>query len=302
MRGLVEQPAPPTRLAAFRLLSGGFALAYLLVRLPYWLDVLRLDPSRWGPVGVLAPLDGPPDPRLARVVLGATFCAGLAFVLGWRFRWSGPAFAVLLLVTLTFRNSWGHLFHTDNLLALHVLVVGFVPAADAWSLDARRAGRAGRPPDRAPAVRYGWPLRLAGLVTVLTYVVTGMAKVRYGGGEWFRGDTLLHQVAFDNARKVVLGDPAAVVADPLLAHPALFRPVGVLTVAVELGAPVALVSRRWAARWVTAAWLFHAGILAVMAIGFPYPLTLIAFAPLLACERPVEMLLRRRARRLRPPP
>lgn len=302
MRSLVDHPAPPTRLAAFRLLAGGFAVAYLLIRLPYWLDVIRLDRSRWDPVGILAPLDGPPAPALARLLLGATLAAGVAFVGGWRYRWSGPTFALLLLATLTLRNSWGHLFHTDQLLALHVLVLGFVPAADAWSLDARRAARAGRAADASPDARYGWPLRLAGLITVLTYVVTGVAKVRYGGGDWLRGDTLLHQVAFDNARTVVLGAPDAPVADAFLAHPALFRPMGALTVAIELGAPVALVSGRWATRWVAAAWVFHLGILALMAIGFPYPLTLVAFAPLLACERPIEALLRRRARRLRPPP
>ena len=58
----------------------------------------------------------------------------------------------------------------------------------------------------AEDVRYGFPLRLAVVLTVLTYVVTGVAKLRYAGGDWLAGDTLLHQIAFDNARKQVLGD------------------------------------------------------------------------------------------------
>ncbi len=293
MSALVEQVAPPTRLAAFRIWSGAFALGYLLVRLPYWLDVIELERGRWDPVGILAPLDGPPARALARALLTLTFVAGVAFVTGWRYRWSGPAFAVLLVGTLTFRNAWGHLFHTDQLLALHVLVLGLAPAADRWSLDARRAERAGTATPTEPEVRYGWPLRLAGIVTVLTYVVTGIAKLRYAGADWLGGDTLLHQVAFDNARKIVLGDPQAPLAGVFVAHPLLFRPMGLLTLVVELGAPVALLGRRWAAGWVTAAWTFHIGILALMAIGFPYPLTLVAFAPLLACERPLEWLRRR---------
>ena len=289
MTAWLEAPAPATRLAAFRILGGGFAVAYLLIRLPYWLDVIDLDDGRWHPLGLLAPLDGPPGRVVARGLLALTIAAGVAFVAGWRYRVTGPAFALLLLATLTYRNSWGHLFHTDQLLALHVLVLGFAPAAaDRWSLDARHAARPAE-----PSVRYGWPLRLAGIVTVLTYVVTGIAKVRYAGGDWLGGDTLLHQVAFDNARKIVLGAPSAPLAEAFVAHPALLRPTGILTLAVELGAPIALLGRRWATGWVAAAWAFHLGILLIMAIGFPYPLTLVAFAPLLACERPFEWGLRR---------
>jgi hypothetical protein len=67
----------------------------------------------------------------------------------------------------------------------------------------------------------------------------------------------------------------------------------VATLAVELGAPVALLGRRWALGWSVAAWLFHVGIAALMWIAFPYPLSGIAFAPLLACERPIEAVLGR---------
>jgi hypothetical protein len=286
----IMTPAPATRLAAFRVLTGGFAVGYLLVRLPYLLDVIRLDPSHWDPPGVLAGLHGPPGQGVAQVVLGLTIAAGLAYTAGWRYRASGPAFAVLLLATLTYRNSWGHLFHSDDLLALHVLVVGLAPAADRWSLDARRTAAVG--PDD-PDVRYGWPLRLAALVTALSYVVTGIAKVRYAGAGWLGGDTLLHQVAFDNARKKVLGAPYSPLAATFAGHPGLFRPMGPVTLAVELGAPIALLGRRWAAGWTAAAWVLHVGILALMAISFPYPLSLVAFAPYFACERPVERLLSR---------
>jgi hypothetical protein len=127
------------------------------------------------------------------------------------------------------------------------------------------------------------------VLTVCTYVVTGLAKVRYGGGTWLHGDTLLHQIAFDNARKQVLGAPYSPLASAVAGHPWLFRPMGPITVAVELGAPIALLGRRWAAWWSGAAWVLHVGILALMAIGFAYPLSLVAFAPLLRCERVFEV-------------
>jgi Vitamin K-dependent gamma-carboxylase len=285
-------PAPAIRLAAFRILVGAFAVGYLIVRLPYFLDVTRLEPARWDPPGPLAWMSGPLDPSLAQAVLGLTILVGLAATLGWRYRVTGPAFAVLLLGVLTYRNSWSHLFHSDNLLALHALIVGFAPAAAAWSLDARRRADAPTGED----VRYGWPLRLAALVTVLTYVVTGIAKLRYAGGDWLSGDTLLHQITFDNARKKVLGSTYSPLAGPLADHPGVIRPFGLLTLVVELGAPVALLGRRWALAWASAAWLFHLGIVVLMAITFPYPLSLVAFAPLFRCERPFLWVIRRRAR------
>jgi hypothetical protein len=274
-------------LAAFRILCGGFALVYLISRLPYFLDVIRLDAAHWDPPGPLAWMPGPLPTGVAKGLLVLTIALGAAFTAGWRYRTTGPAFALLLLGAMTYRNSWGHLFHTDNLLVLHALVLGATPAADAWSLDARRRG--GPEPD--DDVRYGWALQLAAVITVGTYLVTGFAKLRYAGGDWLAGDTLLHQIAFDNARKKVLGAPYAPLASTAVAHPLLFRPMGLLTVAVEMGAPLALVGKRWAAGWSGLAWLFHVGILALMAIGFPYPLTFVAFAPLLRCERPFDHVI-----------
>jgi hypothetical protein len=279
----VTEVAPARRLATFRILSGSFAVVYLVARFPYFLDLGRLDESRWEPPAPLGWLDGPPSQGVAVAVLLAAIAAGVAFVIGWRFRWTGPAFAVLLLVVLSYRNGWGHLFHNDNLLVLQILIVGLSPAADAWAVGAPTV----EPPED---VRYGWPLRLAAIVTVLTYVVTGVAKLRYAGADWLTGDTLLNQIAFDNARKKVLGDTYSPLAAVVAEHAWLFRPMGVLTLVVELGAPVALLGRRWAAAWTAAAWTFHVGIVALMWISFAYPLSLIAFAPFFRCERLVERL------------
>jgi hypothetical protein len=56
------------------------------------------------------------------------------------------------------------------------------------------------------------------------------------------------------------------------------------TLLVELGAPVALLTGRWRTCWVVAAWGFHVGVLALMAISFPYQLTGVAFASFLRME------------------
>ena len=55
-----------------------------------------------------------PSAGLVTAVLLLTVASGVAYTLGWRFRWTGPVFAVSLLVVLSYRNGWGHLFHNDK--------------------------------------------------------------------------------------------------------------------------------------------------------------------------------------------
>lgn len=58
-----------------------------------------------------------------------------------------------------------------------------------------------------------------------------------------------------------------------------------LAVVVELGAPFALCGRRFRYAWIGLAWAFHVGVLALMAVLFPYPLVGAAFASMVPVER-----------------
>lgn len=277
---VVATDAMAERLRIVRVLVGAFGTGYLLVRLPHLLGIAAYDAARFAPVGVLAGLDSPLPPLLLYALVISAIPFGVAFTAGWRLSWTGPVFAVLLLVVTTYRNSWGQVFHTENLMVLQVLVL-----AVAFAL-----------PWRDPA----FVIRLLALVTVATYVVTGWAKLRTGGWDWIAGDVLRNQVAYDNVRKAALGAPYSPLGGWAVGYAWLFPPLAVATLAVELGAPLALVRERWAMTWVAAAWSFHAGVFALMAITFPYPLLGVAFAPLLPLERVSESLRRRRARSQRP--
>jgi hypothetical protein len=57
-----------------------------------------------------------------------------------------------------------------------------------------------------------------------------------------------------------------------------------LTLVLELGAPFALLGPRIAAVWALGVWGFHVSVLALMAIAFPYPLT-VGLLPFLPAER-----------------
>lgn len=284
---IVDAEAPAERLAAFRILLGAFVTGYLLVRFPVFTALGDRDAADFEPVGVLAILDGPPSGVLVSLVLVLTVLAGSATTLGWRFRVAGPVLAVGMLLLATARSSWGQMLHFEHLIVLHLLVLAVGPAADAWSLDARRIDRSGGRELGRPATAYGWPLALAALVTVVTYVVAGVAKLRYGGIDWVSGDTLRNHIAYAATRAELLGGEPAPLAGVAVRHPGVLGPLAAASVVLELAAPVALLGGRWRNVWVAAVWLMHLGILATMWIGFPMPLFGIAFAPMFAIEGPV---------------
>lgn len=286
MNGLVGRfdawfyaPAPADRLAILRMIVGGFALGYLVVMWPNLTSVASFSDQRFEPTGVVSVLNAPLPTDIARLLVVAAIFAGVTFVAGWRYRISGPAFALLLFWVLTYRNSFGQIFHTENLLLLHVVILAVAPAADAHSLDSR--GRLTAMPDG----RYGWPVLLMCVVTALAYFISGETKLRNAGIDWLDGENLRNYVAYDNLRKIELGDPHSPLAEWVLPHAWLFTPLALFTLAVELSAPLALLHRGIARAWVAAAWLFHTGILALMAIIFPYPLLGVAFAPFFPLER-----------------
>ncbi|WP_437877706.1 HTTM domain-containing protein [Sorangium sp. So ce513] len=288
--------APAERLAIVRLLVGAFALVYLCVRAVHLQRVGHLPPEGFRPIGVISVLSAPLPLWAVRGLIGAAIAAGAAFVAGYRFRVSGPLFGALLLWVLSYRNSWGMVFHTENLLVLHVIALGLAAAADAYSLDARRARALSAPPP-APHGRYGWPLRLLCAITVTSYFIAGVAKLRNSGLDWALSDILRNYVAYDNVRKIALGDTHSPLGGALVRYGFLFPPLALASLAMELGAPLALFSRRVAVVFCAAAWLFHLGVLLTMAILFPYPLLGIAFAGFFELEKMRDL---RRPRRARP--
>jgi hypothetical protein len=170
---------------------------------------------------------------------------------------------------------------------LHVIALALAPAADAWSLDARR-----RPPP-PPAAGYGWAIQLLIALTAATYLLAGIAKLRIAGLDWIDGELLRNQIAIDNLRKALFGDSIAPLAEPFLDHPAGFTVFCVLTLAIELGAPVALLGGRIARLWALGAIGFHLGVVLLMNIWFPYALFGFAFLPIIAVERSIKRVIDR---------
>ncbi len=277
---LVDAEAPPQRLAMLRILTGSFVVAYTVIRLPALLQLTERTSGFEG-VGAAALLgDAVPDAVVVGVIV-VTLVAGIAYILGWQFRWLGPMFAFGWLAIATYRSSWGQLLHFENLFVLHLFVIGFSPAADVWSIDSGRSRRRRR---REPT-SYGWPISLAALFVVVTYLVTGVAKLRYGGLDWILGDTLRNHVAYAAARLDLLGGDPSPLAPLGVSIGWVWPPIAATAVLIELLAPFALLGGRIRTAWVIGAWILHAGVLAFMFVAFAYPLLVVAFAPFFRVER-----------------
>ena len=271
----LSAPVPGQRLRIVRTLTFGYAAVWLLVRVVYVWDTASLPARRFEPIGVLAPMsDPPPKPAVLAVWLIA-LASAVMVTLGRAVRLNAPVAAVSLLLVTTFTNSFGQIFHTEHLLVLHAGVL-----ARAALLE----------PERDRVEVSGWPLRLMMLIVVAAYVVAGVAKLRFGGMAWLDGDVLRSHVAYDNLRKVLVGDIHSPVGGRLSGEAWLWAPIAWTTLVLELGAPAALVPGRIRLVWIAAAWTFHLGILVLMAILFPYQLSGVAFAAFV----PVERIRRRR--------
>jgi hypothetical protein len=278
-------PTPVARLQLLRIAIGGYALVYLLTRAAHLNAVVDLPAASFAPVGVVRWLDAPLAAGWVYGLYAGAVVSGAAFTLGVGYRASAPLFALLLLWVLSYRHSWGMIFHTDNLLVLHVLLLAFAPAGG----TPRHTPDAQAPP-LAPG--YGWVPRVMALVTVAAYVVAGVAKLEHTGWSWAAGAALREQIAYDAIRKIELGSTYSPLGTWLVSHAWVFAPLSAFSLATELLAPLALVAARVAFVWCACAWAFHAGVLALMAIAFPYPLSGCAFLPLFPVERVLPSLER----------
>ena len=270
----------PERLALIRIATGLFALWYLTSRFDMMVRMARGAAENFDPVGVAVFLESPVHYLVFKATLVLTIITGAAYTLGWKFRYTGPAFAVLFFALMCYRNSWSMIYHNYNALVLQVGVVGLTAAARAISLDSLRYGRA------QAHWRFGWPVMLISAATLVTYFLSGLAKVK---GElawsWASGEAMRSQVAADALRKEVLGSHAPELFTWLYPHTELFMIAGLGTLVLELGAILVLFNKRVAMAWALLTIGMHWGIWFIMGIHFPFHMSGLIFLSLFPAER-----------------
>lgn len=294
--GFWFERAPAARPAILRVVIGVYVLYYLGRRYSMFMNIARSDPSLFKPVGVASVLEKPVPDAVFRRVLVATYIANVAFIFGWRHRYTGPLFAGLLLWVMSYRNSWSMIYHNDNVLVLHAMILGLTPSADALSLDSLEGATTTTDPDGD--WRYGWPVKLMSTVTALTYFVAGVAKVKGPlGWKWGSGESLRGQIAVDGLRKELLGSEAAPLAYVLYNNLFLFKVLALGSLVMELAAPLALLGRRLSRFWAFGAFQMHWGIYFLMKIKFRYQLLGLIFASFFDLDRALAWLGPRNAKK-----
>lgn len=289
-------PMTPISLSLCRWATGGFCLYRLIDLRDYFVRAAAGAPEVFHPVGIASILSEPLSKSTYDSLLGFTiFLAGM-FMVGLAHRILAPIFAVCLLFALSYSNSWAMVYHTENMLVLHVLILAITPSASVLSLDASytredpRYARFGmaRAEDGAH-LKFRWPVRLLQLGATLPYVVAGIAKVRgKAGWDWAYGQNLRDQVTMNGLYYEMLRGGAEPITFHVYGWDTAFMFAAMMTLVLELGAPLALLQRYLGYAYVLGIMAMHWSILFIMGIPFPYQLTGLAFVCFFEWDRVVD--------------
>lgn len=201
-----------------------------------------------------------PTTLLVHLIEALLLVTALVAATGRAPRLLGSAVAVLYLEWMLIAMSWGKVDH-DRFAFLVVLCV--LPTA----------GRA-RHTDRTPNQAAGFAVRVTGLAVVATYLLSLVAKARFGGGlpNWLDSAVFVRAVL---RRGTVLGTP-------LLQHVWVLHAGQYALVLLEFASPLLLILRgRWLYRLVAGYVAFHLVTWAGIGIVFlPHLVCLLALVPL----------------------
>lgn len=277
--------APATTPALLRIAVGGYHLWHVGTRRTLYRGVHRTDPASFDPVGPARVLRRPMPPRIADALLDASLVTGALFTAGFAHRVTGPVHSALQTWNFSYRNSWSMVFHHENTLVLHTMVLGAAPAADACSVDALVRDRSLCPP--RSSWMYGATPTVMNAAVAITYLLAGIAKFTGGAGaSWADGANMRGQVAFDALRKEMLGEESSPLGRALYPYRGLFTLMAATSLVIELGAPLALADRRLGRLFALGAFTMHWGIRAIMRITFPYNLSGVLYLPFLLMPPP----------------
>jgi hypothetical protein len=246
-------PVTAKSLGTVRILYAGVSL---LVGTPHWTWAGRLPGAVWNPEpGPLRLLPGPPGPTVM-VILQLLFVMALvALLVGWRTPIVSVAVTVIGAVGFGITYALGNYDHSFiGVLTPAVLAPSGWGAK--WSVDAAQG--------RVKAVE-GWPVRLLAWLLGLAMLTSAYPKVRAG---WL--DIHTHAVLGQLANQYfVHGRRALLATQSIHLHAGAFWEVfDDLTIVVEGGFVIAVLTVAGTRLWAAMAAVFHAVILLMINIPF----------------------------------
>jgi hypothetical protein len=261
------EPVEPINLGLCRVLCfGAFFLLYLDYDVTSWSEV---SDSRWMPVWIFQVLHLPVLSSALLVVLQSVWKISLALSsIGLFTRISTVSAFILGMYLLGLYNSFGKVNHSEAIVVFVFGVMALSRCGDSCSIDRliwkarQRNDTSGQRPQVSG--EYTWPVRAVWVMFALFFFGAGVSKLRQSGLEWIFSDNmaiLLLRAQFEGKSAVPWGFFLA-------QHQWLTQLIAAATIAIEVGYPLALFSRR--ARWilVSGAFSMQIGISLLMGITF----------------------------------
>jgi len=209
----------------------------------FYLEFGRLPESMWLPVPLYSFFELPPFGSSELFALHSVWRVSLLLsALGIWTSVSTVVCGLTSLFLIGYVQSFGYYPHTDLPFVLISLILMFSRSGDAFSVDALLPWRRKRP--CKPTGDYAWPLRLAQFVFCMVFFSAGLSKLRASGLEWVTGDTLLNYFVRNSVYYEDVAVPLQRQLSFVLRHEYVARVLAASAVLIELGAPLALFSRR----------------------------------------------------------
>lgn len=257
--GWLFEPLPLHRVAVMRVIAYLFVLVDVFLTTSWVATKASAPESLYNPLNLAELLHLPhPTYLYVTVLKWLLVAAALVAATGWRPRWTGTAVAVLYLLWMFVGMSYGKVDH-DRFAYLVLLAVLPTVGAARWG-DSRVSKRA------------GFALQAVFVAVMLTYFLSSIAKVRYGGWDWPTGATLTR--AF-----IRRGTP---LVEWTIAYPWILIAAQHAIVILEAISPVMLLARSPRARIILVAILlgFHVSVYASVTIIFlPHCIAILAILP-----------------------
>jgi hypothetical protein len=251
-------PTAPTNLCVSRMMFfGGMLAMYAREDFSAW---GRVSDAFWLPVPLFSVLHLRPLDVETLTALQAIWRVALALsAVGIAARASMAVSFALGLYLLGLPHNFGQTYHFDALLVIAMGILACSRAGDAWSVDAWLKGGG----DSQPSGEYTWPVRAIWVAASLVFFAAGVAKMRYGGLAWITSDNM--SIVLTRALYHVSdADPLTRVGLAIARRHWLSSALAAAAVAIELGFPLTLVSRKAQFIFVPAAFGMLLGIRILM--------------------------------------
>jgi len=260
-------PASPENLACCRLLFYGGLLYFFGTR--DFSALAGVDAVFWKPIWLFRLVGLPkPSAEVLKVVQTVWRFSLAASCVGFLTRLATGVSFVFGSFLLGLLYCFGGSGHSKSIVvfamgSLALSRCGAVLSVDRW-IRARRGE-----PRPGPSGEYCWPIRLVWVAMTFAFFGAGVSKVRHAGLGWVTTDRLAVYLVRSNYPLV--RDSNAPMNDWglwLARHREICRALAAGTLFVELGFPLALLSRRLRPILVSSAFLMQVGITVVMGPDF----------------------------------